>query len=141
MGSLTNLRNPDSPAVLLSSRLKESNPETNFLHCYRLARLFGLSPDQKTFLFKMIQNLLTTRERLHRSGKAPSPCCTHCDAQQDTPEHLLSCPQSSEVAAPLLACLASQSENLTPKDITILNIHSSESWKLPAVWMSVRQSC
>ena len=126
---------PDSPAVLISSRLEESNPETDFKHSYRLVRLFGLAPEQKTFLFKMLQNLLPTRERLHRCGKSPTPCCTFCHDQQDTLEHLLSCPQSLEVATPLLSCLTSQLDNITIKDITILNFLTSESWELPAVWL------
>ena len=126
---------PDSPPVLIRSRLEESNPNTDFSHSYRLSRLFGLAPEQKSFLFKLIQNLLPTKERLNRSGKAPSPSCIFCDAQQDTLEHLLTCPHSREVTTPLLNCLASQVDNLTPQDIIHLNIHTPESWELPAVWL------
>ena len=35
---------------------------------------------------------------------------------------------------PLLACLFSQADNLTPKDITENKIHTPESWELPAAW-------
>ena len=61
--------------------------------------------------------------------------CTFCDDQQDKLEHLLSCPQSLEVATPLLSCLTSQLDNITIKDITILNFLTSESWELSAVWL------
>ena len=125
----------DSPAVRISSRLEESNPEIDFKNSYRLARLFGLAPEQKTFLFKMLQNLLPTRERLHRCGKSPTASCNFCDHPEDTLDHLLSCPQSLEVSAPLLSCLASQLDNITTKDIIHLNFHTAESWDLPAVWI------
>jgi thiol-disulfide isomerase/thioredoxin len=125
----------DSPPVLITSRLEEASPDIAFSHSYRMARLFGLAPEQKSFLFKLTQNLLPTRERLHRTGKSPSPSCSFCDALQDTIEHLLICPNSSEVATPLLACLSSQADNLTAKDVTILNIHTSQSWELPAAWL------
>ena len=32
-------------------------------------------------------------------------------------------------------CLSSQADNLTFKDVTELNIHTSESWELPAAWL------
>ena len=43
--------------------------------------------------------------------------------------------KSLEVATPLLSCLTSQLDNITIKDITILNFLTSESWELPAVWL------
>ena len=125
----------DSPPVLIPSRLEEASPNIDFSHSYRMTRLFGLSPDQKTFLFKLIQNILPTRERLHRTGKSPSPSCSFCDTPEDTPDHLLTCPHSTQVATPLIACLSSQAGNLTPNDIILLNLHTSESWELPAVWL------
>ena len=49
--------------------------------------------------------------------------------------HLLSCSQSSEITANLLACLTSQIEGLTPQDLTLLRMRTSESWELPAAWL------
>ena len=100
-----------------------------------MARLFGLSPDQKSFIFKMSQNLLPTRERLHRIGKSPSPLCSFCNGHDDTPDHMFSCPQSMEITTPLLACLSSQTKSLTPKDVTEMRFKTSESWELPAAWL------
>ena len=126
---------PDSPPVLILSKLEQSRPDVDYSLSYRMARLFGLSPDQKSFIFKMSQNLLPTRERLHRIGKSPSPLCSFCNGQDDTPDHLFSCPQSMEITTPLLACLSSQTENLTPKDVTEMRFKTSESWELPAAWL------
>jgi hypothetical protein len=74
----------ESPPILLSSRLEESNPSVDFSNSYRLSRLFGLSPEQKSFLFKLLQNILPSKERLHRAGKVPLPPCSFCEVQQDT---------------------------------------------------------
>jgi hypothetical protein len=126
---------PDSPPVLILSRLEQSRPAIDYKHSYRISRIFGLAPEQKSFLFKMIQNLLPTRERLHRIGKSQSPSCNFCNGQDDTTEHLFTCPQSSEVTTPLCACLSSQADNLTFKDVTEMNIHTPESWELPAAWL------
>ena len=102
----------ESAPVLIHSKLEEAHPGKDLSNCYRMARLFGLTPDQKSFLFKMIQNILPTRERLHRVGKVPSPACNFCSAEVDNLEHLLVCSQGSEVTTPLLSCLTSQDSNL-----------------------------
>ena len=127
----------DSPPVLIQSRFEQSEPDNDFSNNYRLCRLFGLSPDQKSFLFKLVQNLLPTKERLHRLGKIPSPSCRFCDCPDDDVEHLLACAQSAEVATPLLACLSGQAStgSLTAKDVVQMKINTSEAWELPAVWL------
>ena len=125
----------DSPAVLIRSRIEELNQEVDFSLGHRLSRIFGLGPEQKSFLYKFLQNILPTKERLHRTGKVHSSLCIFCDDKEDTLEHLFSCSQSSEVTAPLLACLTSQIEGLTPQDISLLRMKTSESWELPAAWL------
>ena len=125
----------DSPQILITSRLEESHPGKDLTHSYRMCRLFGLSPDQKSFMFKMVQNLLPTRERLNRLGKVASPSCLFCDSPEDTLEHLIVCPNSSEATTPLLACLSSQVSNLTSTDVTTMIINTSESWELSAAWL------
>ena len=48
-------------------------------------------------------------------------------------DHVLACPQSTEVATPLLASMSCQIDHLTNNDITLLNIKTTASWELPAV--------
>ena len=126
---------PDTPPVLISTRMEERFPEVDFQNSYRLSRLFGLSPEQKSFLFTMMQNLLPTRERLARLGKTATPSCLYCTEQVDTIHHLLTCPYSSEVAAPLFCCLADHVDILPPEDITKLNFKTSEAIEMPLVWI------
>ena len=82
-----------------------------------------------SFLFKMFQNLLPTRKRLHRIGKSQSRSCNLCYGQDDTTERLFTCLQSTKVTTPIFACLSSQADNLDFKDVTELNIHTSKYWK------------
>ena len=100
-----------------------------------LARKFGLSPEKKSFLFKMIQSLLPTRERLARLGKVQSSACTFCEEEVDNTAHLLSCCQSSEVATPLLRCLTDHADNITNQNVVLLNISTAESLELPVAWL------
>jgi hypothetical protein len=90
---------PSAPAVLFTSKVEEKHPDVDMFTSYMLARKFGLAPEQKTFLFKMIQSLLPTRERLSRIGKLPSPACSFCSAPEDNTDHLLTCTQSSAVTS------------------------------------------
>ena len=126
---------PSSPPVLIQSKLELEHPQVNTASSYMLARKFGLAPEQKEFLFKLLQSLLPTRERLARLGKCQTPACLFCPCPNDTICHLLLCPQGAEVAQPLLRCLSTLSANSEPQDIVLLNTTSSESQELPFVWM------
>ena len=99
------------------------------------ARKFGLAPEQKTFLFKKMQSLLPTRDRLARIGKTQSSNCLHCYGVPDSTAHLLTCSHSSEVSNRLLQYITSILPTTTPSDIVLLNIPVTESLELPAVWL------
>ena len=131
-GVTHNTDDQDSPPITISSKLEVLYPEKDFVHSYHMSRKFGLSPEQKSFLFRILQNLLPTKERLHRFGKQPSPSCKFCNFHEDILEHFIVCPNSTEVTNPLLTCLSSQDANVTPQDVVQLNIHTPESCKFPA---------
>ena len=82
----------------------------------------------------MIQSSLPTRDRLARMGKVASPNCTFCN-QPDSISHVLSCPNSIEVATPFLNCKATYLDNSTTENIIMLNLETSESLELPALWL------
>ena len=67
---------PDSPAQLIPTKLEDGHPGVDFSGPYSLSRTFGLSPDHKSFLFKLMQSLLPTRDRLARLRKVNSSDCT-----------------------------------------------------------------
>ena len=59
---ITHNSSPDSLPQIISTRLELQYPEFEFGNLYRLMRLFGLSPDQKSILLKMMHNLLPNKE-------------------------------------------------------------------------------
>ena len=127
--------NPDAPPVLLKSRLEDRYPDLDLSGSYRLSRVFGLAPEQKSFTFKMLQSLLPTRDRLARIGKVQSSNCIFCDGIPDSTEHLLTCSHSSEVSIRLITCLTSYFPAISTADIVMLNIPVTESMELPVVWL------
>ena len=124
----------DSPPQLILNRSEERNQQVEFSTPYRLARQFGLSPDQKSFLFKLIQSILPTRDRLARMRKADSAQCMFCD-QLDSTCHIILCSNSSEVTMPLMNCLSTHLDNITPENIVMMNVKPPESMELPLTWL------
>ena len=51
--------------------------------CYELRRVRGLTPSQKSCIFKYCENLWTTGERLFKLKKQPSPLCELCQVADD----------------------------------------------------------
>ena len=136
MGVTHTSEDDEAPPVLISSKLEERHPATDFSTPYRISRIFGLSPEQKTFHFKMLQSLLPTRERLHRIGKIQSSSCLYCNDIPDTTAHLLSCTLSSQVSTSLVNCLRNYQPAITFEEITLLKIPVSESLELPLSWLT-----
>ena len=126
---------PNSPAVLIASKFEVKFPQVDWPSTYHLARKFGLSPEQKTFLFKMKQSLLPNRERLTRVGKIQSAACTFCLHPEDDTAHLFSCTQGAEITTPLLRCLSDHAGMITPQNVAMLNLTTAESMELPVVWL------
>ena len=88
------------PPLLIASKHELDHADVYMAATYRFARMFGLSPDQKAFIFKIVQTLLPTRERLVRLGKVWSQAFTFCDDQEvDNVGHFLSSGQSTEVGS------------------------------------------
>ena len=82
-----------------------------------------------------MQSLLPTQERLARIGKKPSPASSFCDAQVDHNAHLLTCPQGSEITAPLTSFLQGHVEDVTPQKIVPLTLPTTDSMELPVAWL------
>ena len=127
--------NPDQPPQLIATKLEVKHPNADLNNSYKLARTFGLTPDQKSFLFKIVQSLLPTRDRLERLGKVQSSSCLYCEGIPDSTEHLLTCSYSSEVTIRLQNCLSTYLPLITPADVVRLNLPVSESLELPLTWL------
>ena len=57
-------------------RVELASPDTDWERSWRLARLSGLGPENISFLFKMMHQLLPTQERLSRISPRTSSTCT-----------------------------------------------------------------
>ena len=60
---------------LTPCRVEEKFPEVCWAESYRISRLTGLSPEIKSFLFKLIHELLPSKERIHHLSQTSSPLC------------------------------------------------------------------
>ena len=57
-------------------RVERASPGTDWENSWRLARLPGLGPDNISFLFKLMHEILPTQERVARTKPRASPSCT-----------------------------------------------------------------
>ena len=129
--------NGSDPPEMKLSKLELKFPTADLNSTYARTRLFGLTPEQKSFLFKFTYNLLPTKERLHRVGKSASAHCTFCPTYIDNTEHLFSCVNVSHLMEPLSNCLRIPLGNFTISAVISLNYENLESMEFPVIWLLV----
>ena len=99
---------------LIPCKVEEREPMVFWRESYILSRLHGLSPNSKSFLFKMIHTLLPCRERVHHLSPASSPLCWCATGEQETYMHLFyRCSKNSDAAESLLSCVQAYDGKLT----------------------------
>ena len=80
---------------LVPCRVERLNPSMDWKKSWMAASLPGLTSNKSSFLWKMLHDILPTRERMHRMSLpgVPSAICTLCfDNKEDNSEHaLLTC--------------------------------------------------
>ena len=85
-------------------KVEEEDPASDWNLCHRLSRLKGLSPQVKSFNFKLLHRILPCKERLSQLLPATRPYCSLCPNQ--TPDSLLhsffDCVRNREAAQYLL---------------------------------------
>ena len=88
----------------------------------------GILPEVASFLWKMLHNLLSTQERLHRLGAAPSSTCKLCKQAVGSMRHeLLECSKNNQLEESLLSCLQTYLPNLSPETLLRLEFHNLDS--------------
>ena len=114
-------------------RSELASPTTDWALSWFLCRQPGIPPDMATFLWKMLHNLLSTQERLHRLGSSPSALCKQCKLVTGTLQHeLLECPHNDHVGEHLLGCLQTYVPGLTAATLLRLEFTSlDENMELP----------
>ena len=132
--------NTDTENTFIPCKTEVRNPNVDWELSWSLANLGGLCSVQKTFLWKMLHNILPTQERLFRLGmrNAPSSHCTSCtQPHQDSPSHtLISCTNNQQVADWLLQILQPHVHNVSPDSLVLLDIGQvQDDLQLPVVWI------
>ena len=109
-------------------------PDVPWGESYRLSRLHGLSPDMKSFLFKMIHTLLPSRERVHHLTPASSPLCWCGTGVPETYLHLFyECPKNDIATIALIQCVKSYDRQLKPRKSLHLELAADLPFLLPSV--------
>lgn len=100
------------------------------------ARMRGLSNDSRTFLWRLLNNLLPTEERLHIMHKAPSSICKVCDKNEvdNIWNHtFVSCPFTQPAMEWMIGWLKCFDPDTTIEKIIFLQISTNDA--LPCVWI------
>ena len=135
---ITHTQEVDAPPKLIPTKFEALNPNIDVENVYRLGRLLGLNPDQKSFAFKMIQNLLPTRERLFRIRKSAAPHCVFClHLELDDFEHFFQCQKYANVMQPVRDCLEKVLPNVSVSKLASLSYNCDESMELPTTWLLI----
>ena len=119
---------------LIPCKVEEREPTFFWSESYRISRLLGLSPDSKSFLFKLIHTLLPSKERLHHLTPAISPSCWCAAGATETYHHLFfECSKNKEAGQALLTCIKSYNRDLSPTMSLRLELTADDPFLLPSV--------
>ena len=119
---------------LIPCKVEERDPTMLWSETYRVTRLKGLSPDSKSFLFKLIHTLLPSKERIHHLNQTTSPQCWCNSGDQETYSHLFyGCSKNQEAGEALLRCVRSYDPNLTEEKSLRMELSADETFLLPTV--------
>ena len=116
-------------------KVEEKDPGNNWQHSFQLARLKGLSPQIKSFNFKLLHKILPCRERLSQILPSTSPTCGLCNDQKSESiiHAIFDCNRNSEAAQYLLQLTRIYDSSITPEKVTKLQITSEALYELPTL--------
>ena len=116
-------------------RVEEQKPEVVWSRSYSLARMKGLSPEQKSFMFKVLHQLLPTQERVNRIHPDKSSSCRLCRAAPvDTLHHAIyTCESNKSAAEAMLSCAQVYAPSLTSEGSLHLEAEVLDPFTLPTV--------
>ena len=117
--------------MTIPCKIEKRYPLTPWTDIYRLSRLKGLSSQSKSFLFKLVHEILPSNERInHLNPNSSSLCRLNC-GEVESYEHLFfQCVSNSVAAEALLRCLCVYDQSLTISRVLSLNIQTDECFEL-----------
>ena len=116
-------------------KVEELNPSLNWQLSYYLGRLTGLTPEVKTFNFKMTHMILPCKERISQLLPNALPACNLCRAQEtESITHaMFQCEINREAALYLLAHTKIYDTTITQEKVLKLQIHTDALYELPTM--------
>ena len=133
---ITHIKDPETglPELILTEQEKQLK-EADWSHAWILRRKQGLTPDQKSWLFKWSNGLLINNVLLHKIGKIPSDKCDFCE-KQDTRSHILYCESTKSINEGIIRVIQTCTENKSStSDIEILDLNVPASLQLPLLFI------
>ena len=123
--------------VYIECRVERANQNVDWEHSWRLARLSGLGPENVSFLFKLLHQLLPTQERAARTKPGTSPNCRvqGCQNQIDNIEHaLILCQSNDGVGLLLLRVVRGLLPDVEAATLSRLELQVDPDQELPLVF-------
>ena len=118
---------------LIPCKVEEREPEVFWSESFRISRLHGLSPQNKSFLFRLIHTLLPSKERVHHLTPTTSPLCWCRTGEQEDYTHLFfQCLKNLEAGQALLRCIRSYDRAATAARSLRLELQADDPFLLPS---------
>ena len=99
---------------LIPFKVEMREPNVFWAESYRICRLRGLAPDDKSFLFRLIHTLLPSKERIfHLTSQGSSLCWCNSGETEDYSHLFYGCTKNAEAGESLLRCIQSYDRSLS----------------------------
>ena len=136
--NVTNVINDEGIRSLKPCRVEIKNPDVDWEKAWSLAITPGLSSEQTSFIWKMLHDLLPTRERLFRMNMPDiqSPTCDLCPqgALDDAEHTLLRCP-FNEASNYTLRLIQNIIPTVLPSQAVLFDMNISPDHELPVTFI------
>ena len=124
---------------VIPCRAELRSPGTDWGCVWRRIRLPGLDSELTSFLFRLLHDLLPTKERQNRISAATPSTCTYC--QDDTEEDLLHgmflCEYNRDVSHALVQAILAYDNTITPRRLLTLEYDvADDDLELPITWVT-----
>ena len=129
------------PMVSKLSRIEALSPTTDWQKIYFLSRQKGLSPDIKSFNFKLINSLLPFKQRVSNLLPNSLPQCTLCPgrpapgpAPHESPQHAyFECEWNREAGVALLSLVRVFDSTITEDKLLKLDVSTTDIYEQPCI--------
>ena len=133
------MRRNEGNLEFIPCRAELRSPGTDWECVWRRIRLPGLDSELTSFLFRLLHDLLPTKERQNRISAATPSTCRHC--QDNTEEDLLHamflCEYNRDVSHALVQAILAYDNTITPRRLLTLEYDvADDDLELPITWVT-----